>query len=280
MFTIGSDLFLYDPVGLVISTVFASLFSGLVVVIVTYLYYISITPPELRNAEIIPLRSAEIAEQVVNLVTDVDYYWFLGRSGSYFRAQVLPELDNIAREKRRHIGLVAVLPNPNMQENRQFYRDVRRQLKEEADEDTLLVHILATIIAIIALSSNNRYLQTRIGLCRSVPVLRYDVSTAGALITRDAPSLPAILCAGGNPYHDTFVDAVENEYAQSAVVAWNAETWVDVDPYEDQIFPDAVRQLSHFGSVDDKVVRQACEQIKLRRHRYAPAHRWITRLQR
>ncbi|WP_046865159.1 hypothetical protein [Microvirga massiliensis] len=191
------------------------------VFIVTYLFYVLITPPGLRDAEVVPLRDVEIGDGIINLPANASDYWFWGRSGSYFRSVVLPRLDNLARRERRHVRIRLVMPDPDQGTNSILYKRLKQGLGEAADDNTLPANVLATISAVVLACSRNPYLKAEIGLCPSVPVLRYDLSNSGALITRDAKKLPAILTNSGNPYFEMFRDAVENELAQSRKVTWD-----------------------------------------------------------
>jgi hypothetical protein len=60
------------------------------VFIAIYLFYVLITPPGLRDAEVVPMRDVEIGDGIINLPANASDYWFWGRSGSYFRSAVLP----------------------------------------------------------------------------------------------------------------------------------------------------------------------------------------------
>jgi hypothetical protein len=102
-----------------------------------------------------------------------------------------------------------------------LYKRLKQGLGEAANDTTLSANVLATISAVVLACSRNPYLKAEIGLCPTVPVLRYDLSNSGALITRDAKKLPAILTNAGNPYFEMFRDAVENELAQSKRITWD-----------------------------------------------------------
>jgi hypothetical protein len=195
--------------------------SAIAIVIVTYGFFVYVTPPGLRNAEVVPLRNVEIGEQIFDLRAGVSDYWFWGRSGGYFRQHVLPSLNTLAERDRRHVVVRIVVPDYSQPENAVRYAKMRRGLNEAADEHTLAANVIATVATAVSEAARNPYFQVQIGLCASVPVLRYDISNIGALITRDAPSLPAILINSGNPYFETFRDAVENELAQARTVKWD-----------------------------------------------------------
>ena len=236
--------------------------------IITYGFFIYVTPVELRNAVLIPLGDGEIAKEILNLQQKVSDYWFWGRSGSYFRSIVLKELDASSLKDRRHIKIRIVLPDPDIEANRLHYMKIKRSLNEPADKDTLSAHVLATIWSAVMLDIRNPFLNVDIALSRSVPVIRYDVSSVGGLMTRDARNLPAILVNSANPIFEMFKDAVENELSQGRNIDW-----------DESDFPD----LAHVGVISDvhlariqnvprfspQVVESANEILQKQEHRYA-----------
>jgi hypothetical protein len=96
------------------STNFLGNFAATVAIFLcTYGFYVFITSPELRNAEVIPLRNVEISDGIIDLPANASDYWFWGRTGSYFRTAVLPRLDSLARSERRRIRIRIVVPDPD-----------------------------------------------------------------------------------------------------------------------------------------------------------------------
>lgn len=241
----------------------------LAIFIVTYGFYVSVTPPGLRDAEVLPLRSAEIADGILDLRAAASDYWFWGRSGSYFRVAVLPRLDELARKERRHVTVRIVIPDPGGSGNAARYASMRRGLGEEADEHTLAANVVATVVAAVIASARNPYLHAHIGLCATVPVLRHDVSSSGGLVTRDARTLPAILVNSGNPYFEMLRDAVENELAQSRPVNWDTAAPVFQQSGKVTI-KDALSAISGLPGGDDPTVVAVAEALlAAKAHRYA-----------
>jgi hypothetical protein len=218
----------------------------------------------LRNAQLIPIHSAEIYESIFDLRTDTNEYWFWGRSGTYFRASVLKELDDSSRMRRSHVTINLLLPEINDENSRQ-YRQIKRGLGEEADLRTLPASIVATIADTVKRVSLNPYLNARIALCSNVPSLRYDISTAAALITRDARHLPAILCNSGNPYYEMFRDAVLNEMNQSKPVSWDAD---NISENAELSLDDLLEQIVGIEDIESEVISVAKGYMDDPKHRY------------
>ena len=252
-----------------ISTNFFGNFAAAVAIfMVTYGFYLFVTPPGLRDAQVLPLRSAEIADEIFDLRTTASDYWFWGRSGSYLRSSVLPRLEEVARMERRRITVRIVVPNPDGPGNALRYATMKRGLGEAADERTLAANVMATVVAAATASARNPYLKVQIGLCPTVPVLRYDMSNTGALITRDARTLPAILVNAGNPYFEMFRDAVENELAQARQITWDAASPVFQQVGEISV-AEALTAISGLAVSDSVILAAAAELLKSKAHRYA-----------
>lgn len=240
--------------------------AALAIFILTYAFYILITSPELRNVEVIPLRDVEISDEIIDLPADASDYYFWGRSGSYFRAEVLPRLNKLAKKHSRHIQIRLVLPDPDVEGNGRYYKKIKTMLGEEADDKTLAANVVATIVSLVIATSNNRYLQAEIGLCATVPTLRFDISTSGALVTRDAKKLPAILTNSGNPFYEMFRDAVLNELAQSRKVQWQNVTSVDLKT--NTISEELLSRINGFPKVDLDLIARAEALLQKPEHRY------------
>jgi hypothetical protein len=144
---------------------------------------------------------------------------------------------------------------------------MRRGLGEEADQYTLAANVIATVVAAVVAAARNPYLHVHIGLCATVPVLRYDISSSGALITRDAKGLPAVLVNAGNSYFEMFRDAVENELAQSRPVSWDTDARVFHQP--EVSLADALSAIDGLPNDESAAITQAETLLLSKTHRYA-----------
>jgi hypothetical protein len=180
----------------------------------------------------------------------------------------LPSLNALAERERRHVVVRIVVPDYSKPGSAAWYANIRRGLSEAADEHTLAANVVATVATAIGAAARNPCLHVQIGLCASVPVIRYDISSIGALITRDAPSLPAILVNAGNPYFETFRDAVENELGQAKKVTWD-ETAPVLRGGEQIPLKEMLSAITGLPPIDPAVIQRAEELIRKPEHRYA-----------
>ncbi|MDA9408340.1 hypothetical protein [Bradyrhizobium sp. CCBAU 45384] len=250
------------------STNFLGNFAATVAIFLcTYAFYIFVTSPELRNAEVIPLRNVEIGDEIIDLPQGASDYWFWGRTGSYFRTAVLPRLDSLARAERKRIKLRIIVPDPDREGSAELYKSFKKGLGEDADNNTLAANVILTIATSVATVLRNPYLSIEIGLCASVPVLRFDISTSGVLITRDAKDLPAILTNSGNPFFEMFKDALENELSQSRKIRWDDSVGPPLEGQE--LDPEFLDSISGLPRVNQEILKAASAIQAGASHRYA-----------
>jgi hypothetical protein len=188
-----------------------------------YAVWVLVTPPELRNSVVVPIRPKEISEFLSQIREDFSYYIFLGRSGNSFRSQVLPMIDRVARERREIKFVRVVVPDPQYGDNARSYGAMIRGLSEKATDDTLSIAVISMAIDLAGRAYDNTDLRIEMGLCPTLPVLRMDLSDRGGVLTRDAKVLPAIYCGPGG-YLEMFRAMAESEYRQSRKVAWHLKT--------------------------------------------------------
>lgn len=204
----------------ILASFFGSLSGTILTVMAIYGVWIFVTPPEIRHAVILPLRPKEISEFLEQIRTNSTQYVFWGRSGTSFRQNVLPTLDNRARSLRQSQSIKVVMPNPAAPSISSNYATMINGLGENANDKTLLVSVVAMALDLAIRSSENVDLRVEMCLCPTLPVVRMDISDQGAVITRDAKSLPGIYCGPGSQHLDMYRTMAENEFRQGKPITW------------------------------------------------------------
>ena len=203
-----------------ISILVEILSGSLIILSVSALYLYFIGPnPRIRNISVI--RSQDIGDRMRTLPLEVTSYMFWGRSGSFFRAYPLLELDKQATTGRRHIQISVLLPDPRDCRLVNSYRDILKSLGENPSKDHLLSHVIATCMVCAILSANNKYLNVQIRLSRFLPSFRLDISENGAILTQDHKSRSALYFEHGSEFYEMFRSTVISEYDVSYEVNWN-----------------------------------------------------------
>jgi hypothetical protein len=137
-------------------------------------------------------------------------------------------------------------------------------LGEQADRHTLPAAVVATVLDAAKRAVENPYLEVEIGMAPTLPVVRFDVSDNGAVITSDAKSLPGIFCGPASPYREMFRSIIDNELRQSTRITWEP----DLDVTDISNATDLARAFGGLPTVDDEVLARAKDMIGHPRHRY------------
>lgn len=233
-----------------------------------YALYVYFIGPNTAVREVNVTRPQDIGERMRALPLDVRYYMFWGRSGSFFRAYPLMQLDRQARDSKRNITVDVLLPDPDDERLVKSYRDILKSLGEKPMDNPLLPNVLATCMACAILASNNKHLEIKVYLSKFLPAFRVDLSDHGAILTQDDRDKSALYFDFGSEFWDMFRSTVANERDVSRAVGWNKEMFEGLKLEEKSC--DA-RTLNAFGIKFDNVDRIQQEVARLitkRPHRY------------
>lgn len=233
-----------------------------------YALYVYFIGPNTALREVNVTRPQDIGERMRVLPLDVRHYMFWGRSGSFFRAYPLMELDRQARDSKRNITVDVLLPDPDDERLVGSYRDILKSLGEKPMDNPLLPNVLATCMACAILASNNKHLEIKVHLSRFLPAFRVDLSDNGAILTQDDKNKSALYFDFGSEFWDMLRSTVTNERDVSREVGWNKEMFEGLKLEEKSC--DA-RTINAFGIkvVDvDAIQQEVARLITKRPHRY------------
>lgn len=252
----------------IMAAVLVEIIAGALIILVFYTLYVYFIGPNTAIREVNVTRPQDISERMIAMPKDVRHYMFWGRSGAFFRAYPLLELDKEARNKKRNIVVDVLLPDPDEERLVKSYRDILKALGEEPGQNPLLPNVLATCMACAIVSSNNRHLEIRIHLSRFLPAFRVDLSDNGAILTQDDKRKSALFFDYGSEFYDMFRSTVTNERAVSRAVTWNDDLFAGRKLEEKTC--DA-KTLNAFG-IDigngDALQKEVARLITVRPHRY------------
>ncbi|WP_037435777.1 hypothetical protein [Sinorhizobium fredii] len=252
----------------VLIAVLVEIVAGSLIILSFYSLYVYFIGANTAVREVNVTRPQDIGERMRALPQDVRHYMFWGRSGSFFRAYPLLELDRQARENKRNIAVDVLLPDPDDGRLIKSYRDIMKSLGEDPGENPLLPNVLATCMTCAILASNNKHLEINVHLSQFLPAFRVDLSDNGAILTQDDKKKSALYFEYGSEFWDMFRSTVANERALSRAVAWNKEAFAGLKLEEKSC--DA-QTLNAFGiKVDnvDAVQQEVARLITKRPHRY------------
>lgn len=252
----------------IVVAVLVEIVAGSLIILAFYSLYVYFIGANTAVREVNVTRPQDIGERMRALPQDVRHYMFWGRSGSFFRAYPLLELDRQARENKRNIAVDVLLPDPDDERLVKSYRDIMKSLGEDPGENPLLPNVLATCMTCAIMASNNKHLEIKVHLSQFLPAFRVDLSDNGAILTQDDKKKSALYFEYGSEFWDMFRSTVANERAVSRAVAWNKEAFAGLKLEEKSC--DA-RTLNAFGiKVDnvDAVQQEVARLITKRPHRY------------
>ncbi len=205
----------------VLDAIFIEILAGSLIILAFYcllIYFIGVNP-SLREVSV--TRPQDIGERMKSLPLDVSHYMFWGRSGSFFRAYPLLELDRQAREQKKNIDIEIMLPHPTDPRLVASYQDIVHALGETPNKNTLLANVLATSMACASISANNKFIKVKIFFSQFLPAFRVDISDNGAILTQDDPHKSALFFEFESEFYEMFRTTVRNEMSVSEEVKWD-----------------------------------------------------------
>ena len=229
-----------------------------------YVYFIGPTPA----SQALVIRPQDVGTELEKLPLDTRSYMFWGRSGSYFRAVPLQEMDKLAQQIRRSISIKVLLPDPRDNRLTNSYNEILRSLGEEQDGNELLVHVLATCTACAIVSAKNKYLDIEIYLSTFIPGFRLDLSDRGAILTQDDKNKPALLFVYDSGFYDAWQSTMIDECKISTKLNWDEQKFVSLSLEESEFGLDILRSFGvdfeDYGDLRSHVASLVCS----RSHRY------------
>lgn len=252
----------------IVVTVLIEIVAGALIILAFYVLYVHFIGVNTAVRDVNVTRPQDIGERMRALPLDVRHYMFWGRSGSFFRAYPLMELDRQARESKRSIAIDVLLPDPDDERLVKSYRAIVKSLGEDPGDNPLLPNVLATCMACAILASNNKHLEIKVHLSQFLPAFRVDLSENGAILTQDDKKKSALYFDYGSEFWDMFRSTVANERDVSRAVAWDEEVFAGLKLEEKSC--DA-KTLHAFGiKIDDvdSIQQEVAQLITKRPHRY------------
>lgn len=252
----------------IIVSVLIQIVSGSVIILGFYALYVYFIGDNAAVREVNVTRPQDISERMIAMPKGVRHYMFWGRSGSFFRAYPLLELDRQARENQRSIVVDVLLPDPDDERLVRSYRDILKALGEEKGDNPLLPNVLATCMACAIVSSNNKHIDIKVHLSRFLPAFRVDLSDNGAILTQDDKKKSALYFDYGSEFYDMFRSTVTNERDVSRGVTWDKEMFAGLKLEEKSCDAKTLKAFGISVGDVDAIQLEVARLITDRPHRY------------
>lgn len=249
--------------------VLTNILASIVVIVAFYFLYFHFIGPNPGLREMVPLRSQDIQTKLASLTKSARYYYFWGRSGSYFRSTPLIKLAEQARSEKAFTSIHVVLPDPSEPRLIKAYGDILKSLGEDNEGNKLLANVLATSTMCAIIGANNKYVQIKVYYSKFLPAFRVDMSDKGAVLTQDDPAKQGLFFEGGSEFHEMFRTTVTNEMLLSREVAWPVETFENLELDGSSSTAAILAQFGlPLGKAPDDVAKEVALMIEKRSHRY------------
>jgi hypothetical protein len=194
-----------------------------IVVSASIILLVAIATPTLLVKEDIAVLSPWLIRTTLGVpLATTREYWFRGRSGRYFRHEVLPALDRAGRKENASRQISAFLPNPCDEKTLEHYARYRNSLSDSHNttftSSSIKVEILATILSLIQYAKLNAFMQPRIVLCQGFTLFRTDLSDEYVVLTREEKSWPAFISSKGTKFFDSIKEEMRLELEWGATI--------------------------------------------------------------
>lgn len=252
----------------IIVSLLIEIMAGSVIILGFYVLYVYFIGANTAVREVSVTRPQDIKERMIAMPKEVRHYMFWGRSGSFFRAYPLIDMDSQARKNKRAIEVYVLLPDPDDERLVKSYRDILKALGEEPGNNPLLPNVLATCMACAILSANNHHLKIKVHLSRFLPAFRVDLSDNGAILTQDDKKKSALYFEYGSEFYDMFRSTAANERDVSREVIWDRELFSGLKLEKKSCSAETLKSFGIKVGDVDLIQQEVARMITERPHRY------------
>ncbi|WP_143467564.1 hypothetical protein [Leptolyngbya ohadii] len=182
-----------------------------------------LNPPVMRNAEISVLEPRQVSRLLQEGRQSTNTYWFNGGTGRFTRAVTIPGLAASARANNQTTELTIQLIDPCNSELCETYANYRNRLRSAGGKSSwttklVQLEVYATIVSAYAYQSSQPLLQVKVGLKQNYSLFRIDLSSTQAIITKEDPQEPALICKAGSLFYHSFLEDMRLSLDQALIL--------------------------------------------------------------
>ena len=167
------------------------------------------TPPQ-RPAIVENVPAHEIGGRLDAAFQTSKRWWYDGSTGRYQRASTLPEMTRWARKDRTSREVIVVILDPVNEDLCLRYANYRQALEDGGAGwtlDRVRCDIYATLLA-CAFFNQKSPLAVTAAVKSTMSILRYDLSDAQLVITKEGSKDPAIACPRESYHYDAYCETL------------------------------------------------------------------------
>lgn len=180
--------------------------------VAAFIFYLTKDDPD---HDVIILDSDDIGGAIKKTMRSTNHWCFNGASGSFTRSTTLPFLAKIASQKNVTIPVQILLMNPQNVELCQKYAKYRNSLDIDIKFKgktikSVQLDIIATIITCYCLKEEQPRLDIKIGLKDYFSILRTDISSDLAIITKENPKDVALIYKKNSVFYNAQFEEINH----------------------------------------------------------------------
>jgi hypothetical protein len=167
-------------------------------------------PPPPRPAIVENVQAHEIGGRLDAAFQSSKRWWYDGSTGRFQRAATLPQMARWARKDGTSREVTVVILDPMDEDLCLRYANYRQALQDGGTEWTLnrvRTDIYATLLA-CAFFNQKSPLAVTAALKSTMSILRYDLSDAELVITKEGARDPAIACPRSSYHYDAYSETL------------------------------------------------------------------------
>lgn len=246
--------------------------AGVVLAGIALFWYWLIAPRASFNENLEIVEAWNIQSKLTASLKDTKSYWFRGRSARWFRAKALPKLSDAARHDQTARQVNLILPDPMNTEVLKAYADHRNSLPDaETDRWTpnrIRNEILATLLVAGKAAAGNSRLSIRVFLVPDFSVVRYDLSDAGLMMTREDKRWPGWFSGSHSRFYASIKEDLRIISERGQEIDLGKPKW----PAKKLVVTDLSALLADLGfksSLDNSEIRAIFAAVQLDKSPYA-----------
>lgn len=182
-----------------------------------------LNPSIIKKAEISVLAPLQISYVLQEARKETSLYWYSGGSGRFTRSVTIPELARAARARNQTTELVIQVIDPREDNLCHLYANYRNRLRSASNKSPwtqkrVQIESYATIVSAYAHHNAQPLLKITVGLSRKYSLFRIDLSSTCALITKEDPQEPALICKSGSLFYQSFLEDLRLSLEQTFIL--------------------------------------------------------------
>jgi hypothetical protein len=237
-----------------------------------FLFYLTPESADPRQIEILPPR--DISPAFDEALRNASSWKFKGEFGRYFRTATIPRLSERATSQHKTISVVGLIMDPrnwDLCQRHAEYRNSVTTVDRQNNWTTELVQdqLYATILVTLVFQARNTLLDIELYLLNNFVPARIDLSSGGAIITKEDRKAPALRVRPGSFFFDSYDQEISVTKRQAHRVA-SSQVRCTIDTIEPAEAETILKEAALWdgASLDGERLQRICDLVKGKHNPY------------